>query len=278
MQLGIGSYTYGWSIGVESSLPPAPITEIDLIQRVLDFEISCLQLGDNLAVDTFSEERKLNLKSLCDKHDLRLELGARKLTAEHLDRYITLSTFFQAPLLRFVIDADGYEPNSSAVIDILKNALPDLQKNNITLCIENHDRFKAQSLASMMEAIGSMYVGICLDCVNSMGIGEGLEYVTDVLAPYTVNLHLKDFKVERLHHKMGFTVTGCPAGKGMINVPLILEKVLRYNRCQSAILEQWVPFQHTIETTVQIEKDWADESMKYLKSMSKFKFKRETVL
>jgi 3-oxoisoapionate decarboxylase len=275
MVLGISSFTYGWNVGIDGATPKQPMHELNLLDKVNAFGLTCLQLGDNLPVHAFSEERKETFKNLLQKHSIRLELGARKLTSAHLQKYILLCSYFNTPLLRFVMDADRYEPNTQTVINILKDFEPMLRAHNVTLGIENHDRLKAKELASIMDSVGSPAVGICLDCVNSMGAGEGLEHVLEVLAPYTVNLHIKDFTVQRLSHKMGFSITGVPTGKGMVNVPVLLEKLKKYNRCQSAILEQWVPFKDTIEQTIATEEKWAIESIGYLNTISAFNFKHE---
>jgi 3-oxoisoapionate decarboxylase len=271
MIVGISSFTYGWSIGMESYSPSKPLTEIDLVSKAIAFGVSCLQIGDNLPLHTFSDERLLRLRESALKNSIRLEVGARELTLKNLTNYLTIAQFLKAPLLRFIIDGNDREPHAQNVIQLIKDFLPELKKANVILGIENHDRFKAKELATMMEAVGSEYVGICLDCVNSMGAGEGLEYVADMLSPYTVNLHIKDFSVQRLSHKMGFIITGVPAGTGMTNVPLLMEKLSKYNRCQSAVLEQWVPLQNTLEETIETEKKWAEQSIQYLKSLPYFK-------
>ena len=110
-------------------------------------------------------------------------------------------------------------------------------------------------------------MGICLDSVNSMGAGEGVREVVATLAPHTLNLHLKDFAVERVSHKMGFVVTGRPAGQGMLNVPWLLGEIRKHGRCQSAILELWTPPADTIEETVAREAAWADESLRFLQPL-----------
>lgn len=271
MILGISSFAYGWGIGTESHWPAQPMLEDDLVTNAIAFGLACLQIGDNLPLHTFDQERLKRLSHAVKKHSLRLEVGARGLTPKNLETYLVLAQTLNAPLLRFVVDGPGYEPSASEVIRLLQDFLPELKKANITLGIENHDRFKAIELAGMIDAVGSERVGICLDCVNSMGAGEGLEHVADVLAPYTVNLHIKDFTVQRLSHKMGFTITGTPAGKGMTNVPMLMEKLMKYNRCQSGVLEQWVPLKESLEGTIVMEKQWAEEGVKYLKSLSYFK-------
>jgi sugar phosphate isomerase/epimerase len=270
MKLGISSFTYGWSIGVPGNLPAVPMNEIELIHHANHFGMSCLQIGDNLPVHKMSPEQRDNLKSEATKYNIKLEIGARKLTEEHLNHYLDLTKFFKSSLLRFVVDGDGYEPDVPTIIGIIRKALPTLRQNNITLGIENHDRFKAEQLVSIMQAINDRYVGICLDCVNSMGAGEGLEWVLNRLAPFTVNLHVKDFKIERLNHKMGFHVTGTPAGKGMMDVHRIMNKLSSGDRCQSAILEQWMEPENDIEETIKKEQQWAVEGIQYLKQLPYF--------
>jgi hypothetical protein len=98
-----------------------------------------------------------------------------------------------------------------------------------------------------------------------MGAGEGLETVISKLAPLTVNLHIKEFSVKRVFHKMGFVIEGCPLGKGMLPVADLIQKVSR--RCKSAILEQWTPPEETIEKTIEKEARWAEQSIKHLKNI-----------
>lgn len=273
MILGISSFTFGWSVGVEGSMPSAPMNEVDLVNKTVAAGLHCLQIGDNLPLHTLSQERLDHLKSLIIKHNIRLEIGARKLTREHLNRYIQLAEFFHSPLLRFVVDGYQYEPDDSTIIHIIDDSLPTLKKNHLILGIENHDRFKATELASIMDAIADDQVGICLDCVNSLGAGEGLDWVSKVLIPYTVNLHIKDFKIQRLAHNMGFKVTGVPTGQGMTNVPGLLDQLSRHARCKSTVLEQWVVPEENIDDTVRKENEWADESLRYLKQLQHFKRK-----
>ncbi|MEO8470593.1 MAG: sugar phosphate isomerase/epimerase family protein [Chryseolinea sp.] len=271
MVLGISSFAYGWSVGVPGQMPECPLSPTDLVNRTVDFGLSCLQIGDNLPVGLLNEESRKELRDLLTRNNIRFEIGARKLTAEHLEQYIDLASYFNAPLLRFVVDGDDYEPDSSEIVRIIIKALPTLVKHKIVLGIENHDRFKASELAEIMEAFDHPNVGICLDCVNSLGAGEGLEHVIKILAPYTVNLHIKDFNIHRLSHQMGFNVTGTPAGQGMTNVPRLIEHLSKYERCKSAVLEQWVTPAPSMGETVNKEEQWAIESIQYLKELPYFK-------
>jgi len=265
MQLGIGSYTYGWAVGVSRHPPENPLTELDLLDKAKAAGLKLVQFGDNLPLHTLSQERLFVMKDRATADGITLELGARGLTTEHLNFYVELCRFLGVRLLRFVIDAPDYEPEVKHVVELLRAHRAQLETAGITLGLENHDRLKAREFAWMMEQVKSPCIGICLDSVNSMGAGEGLEQIVDTLAPHTVNLHLKDFGIARLPHLMGFRIDGRPAGKGMLNVPWLLEKIRPSGRCHTAILEQWVVPEVDLPSTIRKEEAWARESLTYLK-------------
>jgi sugar phosphate isomerase/epimerase len=107
-------------------------------------------------------------------------------------------------------------------------------------------------------------VGVCLDTANSLGCGEGIDHVLDTLAPYIVNLHVKDFIVRRPPHDKGFIVEGVPAGTGILNIPAVLR---RMRGDVSAILEQWPPPEADIEASVAKEQLWAEQGIRYLRTL-----------
>ncbi len=270
MQLGISTYTYGWAVGMPGNRPPQPLDELVLLDRVVQLGFRLVQFGDNLPLHELPAEQLIELGQQATQGSIRLEVGARGLTDKRLDQYIALTHQLSGRLLRFVIDGKDYEPTVDEVVGILQNALPTLTKAGVTLGLENHDRLLAREFAGIIERAGSAQVGICLDSVNSMGAGEGLLEVVRTLAPYTVNLHLKDFGVQRLPHLMGFQIDGRPAGRGMLNIPWLVEQVNQFGHCQTAILEQWVVPELTIEATIAKEAAWAEESIMYLKESRLF--------
>jgi 3-oxoisoapionate decarboxylase len=267
MKIGISSFTYGWNVGLPNHMPAVPLSEIDLINQTLSFGLSCLQIGDNLPIHLFDEVRKDNFRNAIKESNIRLEVGAKKLNEVELRKYLDITQYYDSRLLRFIIDGENYKPSIDDVASLLKEFLPELKRRNITLGIENHDRQTAKELMTLMDKVGDNHVGICLDCVNSMGAGEGFEYVAETLLPYTVNIHIKDFSISRLPSKMGFIIEGAIAGKGMTKLPWLFESLKKYDRCQSLILEQWVPLAPNIEETCVKERDWAEQSMKYIKEI-----------
>jgi sugar phosphate isomerase/epimerase len=267
MKLGISSYTYTWAVGVPGSMPEKPMSAFDLIDRACSSGLTLVQIADNLPLEIWSAEHLFDLYSYAEKKNISIEMGGRGLSSEHVHQCLKTAIAIHSPILRMVIDGAGFEPDLKSVISIIKELQPEFESYKISLVIENHDRFKARDFEKIIQSVGSEWIGICLDSVNSMGAGEGFEEVSRILLPYTINLHIKDFTIRRVSHKMGIIIEGSPAGKGMLNVRDTVESLNKYNRCQSAILELWTPPESNIEDTVIKENKWANESLEYLKSI-----------
>jgi sugar phosphate isomerase/epimerase len=269
MKLGLSSYTYTWAIGVPGSMPVKAMKASDLVDKAASFGLGLVQIADNLPLETLSAEHLFDLFNYAKNKNISIEMGARGLTPEHTFLCLQTAIAVHSPILRMVIDGAGFEPDLKTIISIIKEQLPEFESNKISLAIENHDRFKARDFEKIIQSVGSEWLGICLDSVNSMGAGEGFEEVANILLPYTINLHIKDFTIRRLFHKMGIIIEGAPAGKGMLNIGDLVSKLYFTNSCQSAILELWTPPEKEVEDTIIKEARWAKESIDYLKSIIK---------
>lgn len=265
MEIGISSYAFTWAIGVTGKEPKKRMTIFELIEMAVELDVKVVQVADNLPLEKFSIQELTEIKKFADLRQIRIEVGARGMTTERLKQYIDIAGLMGSPILRFVIDQVGFIPSMNEIHSIISKAMPALQSQNIILAIENHDRLLTTDFVKMAEKAQGNHVGICLDTVNSMGAGEGLETVISRLAPLTVNLHVKEFSVNRVYHQMGFIIEGKPLGQGMLPLAELIRRVSP--RCHSAILEQWTPPEKTIEETIKKEKDWALESISYLKSI-----------
>jgi sugar phosphate isomerase/epimerase len=267
MRLGIGTYTYTWAIGVPDHLPETPMDAAGVVKAANAAGLHCAQFADNLPLEKMTAEERHALAEVADQRRVAIEVGARRMTPDHLAQLIDIAAFYGSHVLRFVLDGPGYAPAVEEVVRVVREALPRLREAGVKLAIENHDRLAAEEFEEIVKRTDPDQVGICLDSVNSLGAGEAVREVTERLAPYTLNLHIKDFTVRRVSHMMGFVVEGTPAGQGMLDVPWLLEQVRAHGRCQSAILELWTPPESTPERTVAKEARWADESLRYLKPL-----------
>jgi 3-oxoisoapionate decarboxylase len=267
MQSGISTYTYTWAIGVPGSLPEKPMSIVALISKAAELKVDCVQLADNLPLNWQDKDEMSHIREFARSNQIQIEIGGRGLTEENLHLHLEMAAYFGSPIVRMVIDGEGYYPGMDTILAVIRNGLGQLESEGIILALENHDRLHASAFGDIVEKSASTHVGICLDCVNSMGIGEDIETVLKFLAPHTINLHIKDFCVKRVAHKMGFVIEGTPAGQGLLNLPRIIERLVPYGRCNSGILELWTPPAGNLRETIQLEEVWARASISYIKQI-----------
>jgi sugar phosphate isomerase/epimerase len=267
VKLGVGSYTFTWAIGVPGHAPAPPLSALGLLQEAVALGVRVVQVCDNLPLTALSRAELDRFEGYAREHNLAVEIGTRGIQADNLLIHLELARRFAAPFVRVVIDSADHEPSPEETISMLRPLVERFAGTGVRLALENHDRFSAATLARVVEALGPARVGICLDTVNSFGALEGPEVVVNTLAPYTLNLHVKDFTLRRVESKMGFVVEGCAAGQGRLDVPWLLEALRGAGRDVNAILELWTPFGPTLAETLARERRWAEQSVLYLRQL-----------
>jgi sugar phosphate isomerase/epimerase len=266
MKLGVSSHTYAWAIGVPGyPSPRAPLDVFGLIQKAAQLNVPVVQIADNLPLHVLPDGTIGELKALANQHRLQLEVGTASIRRDHLLSYLEIAKTLGSPILRTLLDSNGHHPTVEDCIVSLRAVANDFENAGVTLAIENHDRFSARTLAAIIHAVASPGVGICLDTANSLGCGEDVRTVVADLAPFVVNLHIKDFKVSRLLHCKGFIVEGAPAGEGRLDVPWLLSTLSGRSELITAIVELWVSPDEDIERTIAREDCWATESVAYVR-------------
>jgi len=198
MKLGISTYTYTWAVGISNNMPEHPMNLEDLFVKARELDVGLIQVADNMPADRMSDSELEGHHEAAEALGIEIETGGRGMTESSLEKHIHIAEKLHSPLLRFVIDGQDYKPDMDTILGIISNALPVLEQKNIVLAIENYERFRTRDFANIIERTGSDYVGICLDSVNSLGAGEGIQTVVEMLGPLTVNLHIKEFTIKRI--------------------------------------------------------------------------------
>jgi 3-oxoisoapionate decarboxylase len=274
MKLGINTYTYMWSIGFKGpnpsfpdkeARPLQPLRAINLLEKAKSLGVSLLQTGPNLPLENLPEAELTTFIDTAHEWGISLELGTRGVDEFHLQRMVPLAKRMGARLIRTLPEIGGkYTTSPDPLVKEVCKSLPLLEAEGIKLGIEN-GKMPAKDMADAMEAIGSQQVGVVLDMVNSLAIPEGWKYVTEILAPYSVCVHYKDFNINRAWHMMGFICEGTPAGRGMVETEWLLDQLSVSQHNFNVIIELWPPEQANLEDTIAMEQAWAQESVLYLR-------------
>ncbi len=274
MKLGINSYTYMWAIGFRgvnpaypdrSARPKEPLTALGLLEKARSLGVKLVQTGPNLPIKGMHETDLDHFIQTAQDHGIHLELGTRGLDREHLIKQAALAGRMGANLIRTIPELNGEAiTDVKTALPAIRAILPVLEREGIQLAIEN-GRIPAVDLCRLMDEIDSPFVGVVLDMVNSLAVPEGWKEVTRELAPHTMCVHYKDFTLQRAWHMMGFLCEGAPSGKGLLDPEWLFEALKASLYDYNVIVELWPPEQGTLEETITLEQQWAEESVNFLR-------------
>jgi sugar phosphate isomerase/epimerase len=266
-RLGISSWTYPWAVGtVHDQQPRELLSPQDLVHKAAELRVRVLQIADNLPLSDLTSQQLDSLRNLAHDRGIALQVGTRGIDQSHLLEYLRLAQQLDVKLIRSM----GGRPGSAAPLSVIEKnvraALPAFVDAGVCLALENYEAYSSSDLARLVDAIANPSFGICLDVANSFAAWESVEQILGNLAPGTINVHLKDFAIERTNHLMGFVCVGRPIGKGKLPLELILLHLIEFDRRPDLIVELWPPQAGTLNDTVRLEKAWAEESVSYLQN------------
>jgi len=90
----------------------------------------------------------------------------------------------------------------------------------VSIGIENHQDVTSEELVAICEEVGSPNVGVTLDAINPLAVGEDPLAFARRIAPYLKNVHLKDYFLYKSSE--GFRLVRCAVGAGVLDVPRLL--------------------------------------------------------
>ncbi len=260
MQLGLGSYAFRWSIGTPAFRPETPATLADVVDETAEFGCSLLQIADSAELEAMSTSEMLEFRARAEDRGVRLQTGTTGLTNERMVRYLAITGTLGGDLVRLVLDSDDAHPGQVDAEAILSSVAPRFEDEGVAIAIENHFLTPSPDLVEIIENVASPAVGVCLDTANSVMIREWPTTTIELLAPYALCMHLKDYAVVPDEHGVGGHVVGRPLGEGSLDIQAALAAVRpadeRLHGKLAVVLEQWLPLHKDPKTTVEEERRW----------------------
>ena len=261
--IGLGTYSFFWQF---SSLAAKPLSLADMLRRTRELDVDVFQICDYPQLLNYSATEVRELRGVADDLGIQLELGTRGVLSDHLTSYLSLAETLGATVVRSMINAADHTPSLAEAESLLRTALPAYEAAGVTLALETYEQISSRDLVSLVEAVASPHLGICLDPANSVAALENPIDVIDRCAPYVANIHSKDFAFTRRGGWVGFTLEGVPLGTGLLDYDYLLEKVRPEERGINQIIEHWLPLGETIEDTIALENTWNTSNLQYLRS------------
>ncbi len=110
------------------------------------------------------------------------------------------------------------------VVEQLSAAAQEAEVIGMPLAVENHGDLTGPELRDILEAVGSRWIGACVDFGNNVVFGEDPLETVRMLAPFAESVHVKDVVDD------GGRPRSCLFGEGIVDIPAAVEILRREGR------------------------------------------------
>lgn len=261
--IGLGSYAFFWQ---QSEKNTAPLSLEGAFAATAELGVQLFQICDYEPLLKMNEAELQHAAQAAKHLGLAIELGTKGVEPEHLDRFLKLANIFEAKLVRSMVYSPTSQPTLAEAANYLRAAMPAFEAAGVTLALETYEQIATADLVALVQSIGSDYLGICLDPANVVARFESPKDCVETAAQLVKNVHVKDFAFARQDGWVGFTYSGARMGEGAHDYMHLLQTVKPRQREINEIVEHWLPWQGSIEATINLEKSWTNRAIEYLRS------------
>jgi 3-oxoisoapionate decarboxylase len=159
-----------------------------------------------------------------------------------------------SPLLRVVAGNvftrdEGHDMVALAdqAVAVLRELCPVAEDLGMKIAMETHADFTVRELASIIARVASPAMGVTVDCANVAFDLDSPLRLAEILAPYAVTTHFKNYRVIRTCE--GLALENCPLGEGDIDIAAMARLLAEHNPAINLNIElhtQFAPFKLNI--------------------------------
>lgn len=260
MPVGLSTYAFFWR---SSDAAPRPLGLPGMLTETKALGASVFQVCDFPAIESMSPAQLRGLRDQAADLGITLELGTRGVSLGHLERYRELAAALGVRFVRSMLHTAAHKPSAAEATALLRQAVPRYRDQGVTLGLETYEQVSTKDLLAVVRGVDSPNLGVCLDPANCVARLEMPAYVIGEVAPYVVNMHVKDFVFTR-RDGSGFSLIGCPLGTGLLDYDAMVQAVRPEERGISQIVELWLPRGKGMAETCRIEREWTRQSAGFL--------------
>lgn len=214
VRIGLDSFSYN----LHMEHPEEPQDVFWFLQRIVDLGLNGCQV-DPRHLQGWDPDVVSRVGDFCRDNGLYLDLGtggfdsaylAGRLEVAHRAGAGSLRTFFGGH--RHQMKPDEIRWGIEHAVEGLLGVRPSCEATGVKVGVENHEEFTADEILEIVQRVNHPMIGACLDSGNTLPVGDDPVEATRKLAPHTVCMHFKDWRVHwsdgvpRWEH--------CPLGEG----------------------------------------------------------------
>ncbi|MGK3955494.1 sugar phosphate isomerase/epimerase family protein [Arthrobacter sp. R4] len=262
-RIGLSSYAFFWQL---SDKVAEPLSIHQALERTAALGVDLFQICDYAPLETMPDSELEAVRATADRLGISLELGTKGIRPEHLRKFLRLAGILGSPLLRTMFNVPGHTPTAEEAVAIFKEVLPEFEAAGVKIAVETYEQVPTNRILDVIRGVDSPSLGICADPANTVAALEMPREVIDAVAPYVLNMHIKDFAFSRKDGWVGFTYAGAPLGEGLLDYDYMVSKFAPHQRNINQIVEHWLPWQDSEADTIRLENQWTQQSIEFLRS------------
>ncbi|WP_026554543.1 sugar phosphate isomerase/epimerase family protein [Arthrobacter sp. 35W] len=261
--IGLSSYAFFWQLSEHVS---QPLSIHQALERSAALGVELFQICDYAPLESMTDAELAQVRATADSLGIGLELGTKGIAPEHLRRFLRIAGILGAPLLRTMFNVPGHAPSADEAVEIFTEVLPEFEAAGVKIAVETYEQVPTSRILEVIRRVGDPSLGICADPANTVAALELPNPVIDAVAPYVLNMHIKDFAFSRKEGWVGFTYSGAPLGEGLLDYDYMAGMFRPHERNINQIVEHWLPWQDSEAETIRLENQWTQQSLDFLRS------------
>ncbi len=234
LRIGLAAYSFPWRCGFigqgTGRVCPKPFSANDLLQLGATYSLGMVELPLNMLPDL--EPATLQaFRTKAESLGLQLVIDSGVVDVPTLERFIPAAAALGARVIRVMLSnilegarfriEGGWEAHLNEMIARLRYLRPLAEQYRVCLAPENHQDTTSADLLRVCQEVGGDYIGVTLDAVNPLAVGEDPLAFARALAPHIVNVHLKDYWIYTTDS--GYRLVRCALGEGVLDLPAVFE-------------------------------------------------------
>ncbi len=249
MKIGIDSYSYHRYFGEVypkiQKRAPRKRSVWWFLERARELGVDGVSL-ESCFLEPLSSRLARRLRRYLDEHGLEcvwawghptgLKSGTDRAALAELIEHIAVARELGARVMRIVggsrfTTPPSWSQHKRKLVAALRRAVRAAEQADVVLALENHIDLTADQMLEVLDAVGSPYLGVCLDTANNIRMFEDPIEVVRKLAPWARATHLKDVKPWRGSPREFSFWASVPLGEGIIGIADVVRllKQARYS-------------------------------------------------
>jgi 3-oxoisoapionate decarboxylase len=235
-RIGLAAYSFPWRCGFVGKgtdrVCTNALTAEDLLSMAASYGLTAVELPlmmlPNLEPGTLAM-----LRTRAQALGITLVADSAVVDVPTLEQYIPAAAALGVRTMRVMLSGilegaratveGGWDTHLNEMIARLKYLRPLAERYKVILAPENHQDATSAELIRVCDEVGGDYIGVTLDAVNPLAVGEEPLAFARVLGKRIVNVHLKDYRIYAT--PSGYRLVRCALGEGILDLPGLFDLV-----------------------------------------------------